>query len=120
MAGTERGDHFTRRRFTTRHDVEDAAASGHPICRQGRDVIISEAAQRAADLDVRIERSDAARSASGSLVKASPAPVPAATTPGASEADLRRAVRVAVVADLGSEPLQLDEVIDRVLRSRSR
>jgi hypothetical protein len=111
MAGTEHGDQFTRRRFITRHDVEDAAASGHPICLQGRDVITSEAAQRAADLGVRIERSS---------VKVSPSPAPTAASSGAADADLRRAVRVAVVAELGSEPVQLDEVIDRVLRSRSR
>jgi hypothetical protein len=120
MAGTEHGDQFTRRRFITRHDVEDAAASGHPICLQGRDVITSEAAQRAADLGVRIERGDDARPTSGSSVKVSTSPAPTVTSSGAADADLRRAVRVAVVAELGSEPVQLDEVIDRVLRSRSR
>jgi len=36
------------------------------------------------------------------------------------DADLRRAVRAAVVAELGSEPSGLDLVVDRVLKSRSR
>jgi hypothetical protein len=121
MAGTEHPDQFRRRRFVTRHDVEDAATSGHPIRLQGRDVITSEAAQRAADLGVRIERDDDARPASGSPARTSPSPaLSAAATPAASDADLRRAVRAAVVAELGSEPAQLDAVIDRVLKSRSR
>jgi hypothetical protein len=121
MAGTENPDQFRRRRFVTRHDVEDAAASGHPIRLQGRDVITSEAAQRAADLGVRIERDEGASSAPGSLARTSPSPAPsAAAAPAASDAALRRAVRAAVVAELGSAPVQLDEVIDRVLKSRSR
>jgi hypothetical protein len=39
--------------------------------------------------------------------------------PAPSDADLRRAVRAAVVAELGSEPPGLDAVIDRVLARRS-
>lgn len=50
-----------RRRFVTRRDVEDAAASGRPIRVQARDVVTDEAAQRAADLGVRIERPDQSR-----------------------------------------------------------
>ena len=121
MVGTEHGEQFTRRRFITRHDVEDAATSGQPIRLKGRDVITSEAAQRAADLGVRIEHEEAARSGSGSSARTSPSPAPsAAAAPVASDADLRCAVRAAVVAELGSEPVQLDAVIDRVLKSRSR
>jgi hypothetical protein len=128
MAGTEHGEQFTRRRFITRHDVEDAAASGQPVRLQGRDVITSEAAQRAADLDVRIDRDKAVKGAPGSSRSPGPSlrrdpavPVPpAAATPVVSEADLRRAVRAAVVAELGSEPVQLDAVIDRVLKARSK
>jgi hypothetical protein len=121
MAGTERGEQFTRRRFITRHDVEDAAASGQPVRLRGRDVITSEAAQRAADLDVRIDRDESVRGEPGSSRSPGPSLVPsAAATPVVSDADLRRAVRAAVVAELGSEPVQLDAVIDRVLQARSR
>lgn len=124
MAGTEHGDRHERRRFITRHHVEDAAACGQPIRVQGRDVITDEAAQRAADLGVRIERDRAARTTSGSsgMPSALPAPSTAAApvARAASDADLRRAVRAAVVAELGAEPPGLDAVIDRVLSSRSR
>jgi hypothetical protein len=117
MAGTEPGGRHERRRFITRHQVEDAAASGQPIRVQGRDVVTDEAAQRAADLGVRIERDRAARTAPGSSAKAASSSVAA---PATSDADLRRAVRAAVVAELGSEAPGLDLVIDRVLKSRSR
>ena len=121
MAGTERGDRHERRRFITRHDVEDAAACGQPIRVQGRDVITDEAAQRAADLGVRIERDRAAGATSASPAMTSPSTVPStAAAPAVSDADLRRAVRAAVVAELGSEVPGLDLVIDRVLKSRSR
>jgi hypothetical protein len=113
-------DRFGRRRFVTRHDVEDAAASGQPIAFHERDVVTSEAAQRAADLGVRIER-DGVATGSSAMTPASTVPstttAPVART--ASAADLRRAVRAAVVAEFGSEPPGLDAVIDRVLKSRS-
>ena len=127
MAGTEHGDRPERRRFVTRHHVEDAAASGQPIRVQGRDVITDEAAQRAADLGVQIERDQVAGTTSGSSgtrsvsagsMRPSTAAAPAARA--VSGADLRRAVRAAVVAELGVEPPGLDAVIDRVLKSRSR
>jgi len=121
MAGTERGGRHERRRFITRQHVEDAAASGQPVRAQGRDVVTDEAAQRAEDLGVRIERDQAPATVSGSLAKTTPSTAtskPAAQ--GASDADLRRAVRAAVVAELGTETPGLDLVIDRVLKSRSR
>lgn len=118
MAGTEHRDRPERRRFITRHQVEDAAASGQPIQVQGRDVVTDEAAQRAADLGVRIERTGAARAASGSSAMAHSSTASSPTA--ASDADLRRAVRAAVVAELGSEAPGLDLAIDRVLKSRSR
>jgi hypothetical protein len=91
-----------RRRFVTRHDVEDAAAQGRAIDLGERDVLTAEAAQRARDLGVRV---------------GSPGTGP---RPGSgSDPDLRRAVRAAVVAELGREPAGLDEVVDRVLRRRS-
>jgi len=37
-----------------------------------------------------------------------------------SAADLRHALRTAVLAELGSDPPGLDAVVDRVLKSRSR
>ena len=118
MAGTRQAGRHERRRFVTRHQVEDAAASGQPIRVQGRDVVTDEAAQRAADLGVRIEREGAARAASASAAMAPSSKVP--TTTAAPDVDLRRAVRAAVVAELGSEAPGLDLAIDRVLKARSR
>ena len=118
MAGTEHGGLHERRRFITRHHGEDAAASGQPIRVQGRDVVTDEAAQRAEDHGVRIERDQAARTTPGSSAMTSPSTAP--STPAASGADLRRAVRAAVVAEIGSDVPGLDAVIDRVLKSRSR
>ncbi len=126
MAGSERGDRHERRRFITRHDVEDAADAGQPIRVRGRDVLTDEAAQRANDLGVAVEREGAGggRSATRSAASASPASASAPPASGgsanASPDDLRRAVRAAVVAELGSEPPGLDAAIDRVLQRRPR
>ena len=126
MAGSERGDRHERRRFITRHDVEDAADAGQPIRVRGRDVLTDEAAQRANDLGVAVEREGAGggRSATRSAASASPASASASPASGgsanASPDDLRRAVRAAVVAELGSEPPGLDAAIDRVLQRRPR
>ncbi len=99
MGATDDGRRFERRRFLTRHDIDDAAAAGRPIQLQARDVLTDEAAQRARDLGVRVEHD---RAGSGRV------PVE----------ELRRAVRAAVVAELGAEPPGLDAAIDRVLSSR--
>ncbi len=56
MGAPERGADQPRRRFITRTHVEDAAASGQPVRVGPRDVVTDEAAQRAADLGVTIER----------------------------------------------------------------
>ena len=121
MAGTEHGGRHERRRFITRQHVEDAAASGQPVRAQGRDVVTDEAAQRAEDLGVRIERDQAPATVSGSTAKATASTATSKPAPhGASDAVLRRAVRAAVVAELGTETPGLDLVIDRVLKSRSR
>ena len=126
MAGSERGDRHERRRFITRHDVEDAADAGQPIRVRGRDVLTDEAAQRANDLGVAVERegTGGGRSATRSAASASPASASASPASGgsanASPEDLRRAVRAAVVAELGSEPPGLDAAIDRVLQRRPR
>ena len=120
MAGTEHGGRHERRRFITRQHVEDAAASGQPVRAQGRDVVTDEAAQRAEDLGVRIERDEVARTVSAATAMTPPSAAPSTSAGGAPDADLRRAVRAAVVAELGSETPGLDLVIDRVLKSRSR
>ena len=120
MAAYERGgrDQPERRRFITRAHVEDAAAAGQPIRVTGRDTVTDEAAQRAADLGVVIERDRGG--VSGGRHQAAPVaapPGPAAVA--ASQDELRSAVRAAVIAELSSEPAGLDSVIDRVLKSRS-
>lgn len=115
MAATDARDDVRRagrRRFVTRHDVEDAARSGTPIVVSGRDVVTDEAAQRAEDLGVPIER----EKPSGATPRAAPA---AAGTPPTSEA-VRQAIRAAVVAELGREPEGLAAAIDRVMTRRGR
>lgn len=107
MAATERPDRHAARRFVTRTHVEDAAAAGQSVRLRGRDVLTDEAAQRAADLGVRVERETTA------LARRAP------VRPAPSADSLRRAVRAAVVAELGSEPVGLDAAIDKVLRRRS-
>ena len=112
MAGTE----HERRRFITRHDVEDAAAAGRAVQVRGRDVLTDEAAQRALDLGVAVER-EGSKSRPGA--RPAPAVSPGPRSAGAPVADdLRRAVRAAVVAELGTEPPGLDAAINRVLERR--
>lgn len=120
MAGTE----HERRRFVTRHDVEDAAAAGRSIQLQGRDLLTDEAAQRAMDLAVTVERAGSGgRAPTGGAAAPRPTkrePAVAQGSASVSSDDLRRAVRAAVVAELGAEPPGLDAAIDRVLQRRSR
>lgn len=123
MAATEHGHRHRheRRRFVTRQDVEDAAASGQPIRLRGRDLLTDEAAQRAMDLGVTVEReSDAGAGAWTGPAPGSSAGSGSPARAATSQDDLRRAVRAAVVAELGSEPPGLDAAIDRVLERRSR
>lgn len=103
-----------RRRFVTRHDVEDAAAAGRSVVLGARDLLTDEAAQRALELGVRVDRTGAA-SGRGTTAAASEAPT---NRPSIPEDELRRAVRAAVVAELGREPAGLDAAIDRVLGRR--
>lgn len=122
MAGTEQGRRHERRRFITRHDVEDAAAAGQPIRLRGRDVLTDEAAQRAADLGVAVEREGSAAGGRSSPDRGAPRSgqgTGGGRTDGSSD-ELRRAVRSAVVAELGSEPPGLDAAIERVLQRRAR
>ncbi len=90
------------RRFVTRAEVEDAARSGRSLQLGARDVITDEAATRARDLGVSLVRGE---SASGPSTAADPAA-------------LRRAVRAAVVGELGREPAGLDAALDAVLARR--
>jgi hypothetical protein len=106
MARTEQTTGHTRRRFVTRHDVEDAAAAGRALQLAARDVLTDEAAQRARELGVPVEREGGRATGDGSRGR-----------PGSAD-DLRRAVRAAVVAELGQEPPGLDEAIERVLARR--
>jgi hypothetical protein len=112
MGAPERGADQPRRRFITRTHVEDAAATGQPVRVGPRDVVTDEAAQRAADLGVTIERPPRA---GASRAPGAPAPAPAAGPAGPA---LRPVVRAAVVAELGHEPPGLDRVIDAVLGRR--
>jgi hypothetical protein len=109
MAGTEPAP--LRRRFVTRVDVEDAHRAGQDITLDRNDVITHEASQRAADLGVTVHRAD--------RVTRTPAATAAPPSAG-SEDRLRAAIRAAVIAELGSEPADLDAVITRVLERRSR
>lgn len=106
-----------RRRFITRHDVEDAAAAGRPLVLSARDTLTDEAAQRARDLGVVVQREGHERQAAPSRPAAASTVTGAASGAGTSE-QLRRAVRTAVVAELGHEPPGLDAAIDRVLARR--
>ncbi len=99
-----------RRRFITRHHVEDAALTGSAIRVGGRDVVTDEAAQRAEDLGVRIERQQSTRPTPGET------PAPAGASPAPEE--LKAAVRRAVVAELGREPEGLTAAIDRAMKRR--
>jgi hypothetical protein len=103
-----------RRRFVTRVDVEDAHRAGHAVTLGPTDVITHEAAQRAADLGVQVERPprSAPPTASG------PALPPLVADPVAPDDRLRAAVRAAVLAELGAEPPGLDAAIDSVLARR--
>ena len=118
MARTE----HTRRRFLTRHDVEDAAAAGRALQLAARDVLTDEAAQRARELGVAVQReggrSTRAPSAAGPAGGAGAAATDGDRGRTGSSDQLRRAVRAAVVAELGQEPAGLDDAIDRVLARR--
>ncbi|WP_024286202.1 hypothetical protein [Cellulomonas sp. KRMCY2] len=120
MAGTEQDSRHPRRRFVTRHEVEDAAAAGQPVRLHGRDVITHEAAQRARDLGVVIEREPSGGAPGPSAGRSSASRSAPSVATSAAPDDLRRAVRAAVVAELGVEPPGLDAVIARVLDRRER
>jgi len=114
MAATE----HERRRFVTRHDVEDAAAAGRPLRVSGRDLLTDEAAQRARDLGVRVERDAGPGGAVGAGGTRGRGGGASGASGEVSQDALRRAVRAAVVAELRSEPAGLDAAIDRVLQRR--
>ncbi len=132
-------DRYERRRFLTRLHVEEAAACGGVLRLGPRDVLTDEAARRVEALGVRVEREGAAppaRPSTGATPIAGPGTVgggsggggsagagaaggvPAGTPGVIAPAELRRAVRAALVAELGHEPPNLDAVIDRVMNPR--
>ena len=111
-----------RRRFITRHDVEDAAAAGRPLVLSARDTLTDEAAQRARDLGVVVQREGQEGRTAARPVASGAAGIGGTTGnagSGATGEQLRRAVRAAVVAELGHEPAGLDAAIDRVLARRT-
>lgn len=91
------------RQFLTRADVEDAAAAGRTLQVGVRDVVTDEAVTRARDLGVTLTRSQS--TGDGRAAASAPADTTA----------LRRAVRAAVVAELGREPAGLDAALDKHL-----
>ena len=116
MAGTERPDRPERRRFIT-HRVRPGDPSESPGRRHQPGRTTTRGRPRRS-----IERDGAEGVTLGSSTTSASAG-PSAVGPvarGRSAADLRHAVRAAVLAQLGSEPPGLDAVIDRVLKSRSR
>lgn len=105
-----------RRRFITRLHVEEAVRSGTPIVVSGRDVVTDEAAQRAEDLGVRIER-ERPPGATPTSTPGAAGGRAAAGAPPTTEA-VRKAVHAAVVAELGREPEGLAAAIDHVMSRR--
>lgn len=95
------------RRFVTRADVEDAAKAGRTMQVGARDVVTDEATTRARDLGVTLTRSESAGDGPRT-----------AAAPTADSAALRRAVRAAVISELGREPAGLDAALDRALSRR--
>lgn len=104
-----------RRRFVTRTDVDDAHAAGQPLRLAPRDVLTDEAATRARDLGVAVERAGTARQPGR---PAAPAAAPVAAKP-ADDTALRAAIRAAVEAELGPGTPGIDAAIDRVFARRS-
>lgn len=103
-----------RRRFVTRTDVDDAHAAGQPLRLAPRDVLTDEAATRARDLGVAVERAGTARQHGR---PAAPAAAPAVKP--ADDAALRAAIRAAVEAELGPGTPGIEAAIDRVFARRS-
>ncbi|MGB7982698.1 MAG: hypothetical protein WCF36_18100 [Candidatus Nanopelagicales bacterium] len=121
MGAPEREAGPPRRQFVTRSQVDDAAARGQILSVGARDVVTDEAAQRARDLGVRIERSPGPVPGTGGPARARgprSTSARAGQTPAQESGALRHAVRAAVIAELGAAPRDLDRVIDGVLRDR--
>lgn len=122
MAATEpaRRGEFVKRRFVTRHDVDDAGAGG-TLHLRARDVLTDEARTRARDLGVSIVVEGRTTGSPGGRVVPAGGVVPGGgsgkvTAP--TEADLRRAVKAAVEAELGTDTPGLEAAIERVFARR--
>ncbi|WP_052666835.1 hypothetical protein [Nitriliruptor alkaliphilus] len=98
------------RRFITADDVDRLVDAGTTELRFGDDTTVTDIArERARERGLTLIRDGdappAAASGSG----------PAPTVAAADRGRIRAEVRAAVVAELGSEPPQLERIIDRVL-----
>jgi hypothetical protein len=98
------------RRFITADDVDRLVDAGTTELRYGDDTTVTDIArERARERGLALQRDSdeppAATSGTG----------PASTVDAADRGRVRAEVRAAVVAQLGSEPPQLERIIDRVL-----
>ena len=122
MAATE----FTRRRFVTRAQVEDAHRAGQSLTLGPRDVITDEAGTRARDLGVTVVREGGGPGRPSGMPVSRPATGSSptggtgvgATSGGASATAVKAAIRAAVVAELGTDDPRIDAAIDRVFARR--
>lgn len=125
------------RRFVTRADVDAAVDAGLSVLHVGpRDTVTDVAREHAQQRGLRIERAERAPGdelgAGGSVAAGGAAGAGRSRDAGGGAGEtgsraplreddperLRRKVRHAVIAELGETPAGLDQVIDRVLRSR--
>jgi hypothetical protein len=98
------------RRFITADDVDRLVDGGTTELRFGDDTTITDIArERARARGLALVRDGEAATATAT------APGPTTVVPAADRGRVRAEVRAAVVAQLGSEPPQLERVIDRVL-----
>jgi hypothetical protein len=92
------------RRFITKQDIDTLADAGEHVLEVDDRVTVTDVArEHARERGVRIVARD-------------PATPPGA--PAGGEAQVRERVRRAVIAELGTEPEQLDAVLDRALGRR--
>jgi hypothetical protein len=98
------------RRFITTREIDQLADEGAAELRLDADTTVTDLArERARERGIALTRSDAPVAAGGTA----PAAVPA--VPPADRGRVRAEVRAAVIAQLGTEPAQLDRIIDQVL-----
>jgi hypothetical protein len=97
------------RRFITTREIDQLADEGATELRIDADTTVTDLArERARERGIALTRTDAA--GSGAAASTMVAPVPPA-----DRGRVRAEVRAAVIAQLGTEPAQLDRIIDQVL-----